>query len=262
VFTFNNPGDDEETRLLNEEAFSYIIFGREYGKKKKTYHLQGYVELAKQTRLTTATKLLGCHTERRMGTQEQAIEYCKKDGDWIERGTPRNQGERGDLDEVRQAAIDGGMRDVVSWANCQQIRVAEKYLQYNEEKRDSITRVIWLWGVSGIGKSRKARVILDELGYDDYYCKNTPNKWWDGYDGHKAVIIDNYSARWKDWDLDYLLNLCDRYEFRVEFKGGSRQFLAEVIIITTVNHPEYVVDDPDSELSRRIESVTEVTGNS
>jgi len=35
--------------------------------------------------------------ERRFGTQTQAIEYCKKEGNWTEAGNKRIQGERTDL---------------------------------------------------------------------------------------------------------------------------------------------------------------------
>lgn len=231
-FTINNWTVDDIEKLLNAK-YTYVITGFEIG-AEGTPHIQGYMELQSQSRLTTLKKFFPrAHIERRMGSQEQAINYCKKDNNFVEDGEYKVQGKRNDLDKVRTIALEQGMRAVTDTFNYQGIKVAEKFLTYNEEPRNWKPTVVWLWGKTGVGKSKLARELCDS---DDIYTKNTGTKWWDGYDKHECVIIDDFRPSW--WDITYMLGLLDRYEFKVEFKGGLRQFVPRKIIVTSALSPE------------------------
>lgn len=231
-FTLNNYTKEEEGDIKKIQ-FSYLIYGVEHGEVNSTPHLQGYIEFDIPTLFNTLKKINSrIHWEPRRGTQFQAITYCKKEGTFYEFGTPKRQGKRTDLDTVRSCAISDGLREVSAIYNLQQIRYAEKYLQYNEIARDDKPHVLWLYGSTGTGKSRKARELFKDT---DFYVKNDGTKWYDGYDGHKNVIIDDFRSSW--WSITEMLSLLDRYEKRVEFKGGSRQFLAQKIIVTSAFHP-------------------------
>jgi hypothetical protein len=79
-------------------------------------------------------------------------------------------------------------------------------------------------------------------------------KWWDGYVGQPYVIIDDYRP-----DLctfSNLLQLFDRYPMRVEFKGGSCQFVAKYIFVTAPKSPRDMwcnrVEEDINQLMRRI----------
>ena len=61
-------------------------------------------------------------------------------------------------------------------------------------------------------------------------------QWWDGYAGESVVII--WDEPDSDIEFGQLLQLCDRYEHRVEVKGGFVQFIAKLIIFTSNFHPE------------------------
>lgn len=253
-FTVNNPTESDKT-TLDGLLCGYIVYGLEKGDSGTT-HYQGYVEFEDKVRLATARNRLGgrAHVEPRRGTQEQAITYCKKDGSHSERGTPYIRGARTDLDRVRESALEGGMRDVSSWANLQGIRVAEKFLSYNEEARNWKMEVTWLCGVTGVGKSMTARKMLGE----DCFTKSEGSKWWDSYDGHTDVIIDDFRDSW--WSLTYMLRLLDRYECLLEVKGGMRQFRAKRVIVTSICHPAgmYAGTGEDiKQLLRRIDNVFE-----
>jgi len=254
-FTLNNY-TEQEIETLKAVNTSYLVYGKEVG-EMKTPHLQGYLEFSTKKRFTTVKKLLGnrYHIEPRRGTQEQAITYCKKDGDVHEQGTPYIQGARADLDQARNDAADNGMRSVTSWGNLQQIKVAEKYLTYNEISRDWETKVIWLWGLTGSGKSRLARELSN---MDDCYIKSEGSKWWDGYDGHEYIIIDDFRSSW--WPLTYMLRLLDRYACLVEVKGGMRQILAKTIIITSLWPPNLTYMGCGEDIKQLERRVSEVRG--
>lgn len=49
-------------------------------------------------------------------------------------------------------------------------------------------RAFWLWGPPGTGKSSSIRTQFPEL-----YAKDPNSKWWDGYSGQQAVLVDDVS---------------------------------------------------------------------
>ena len=97
-FTKNNYEESDIDALLAEERFSYVIFGLEVG-EQGTPHLQGYAEFHKKTKFATIAKKYKMHCEVTRGTQKEAVDYCKKDGNWRERGEPRCGAEVGGLME-------------------------------------------------------------------------------------------------------------------------------------------------------------------
>jgi len=88
------------------------------------------------------------------------------------------------------------------------------------------------------------------------------NKWWDGYCGQSEVIIDDY--RRDLCTFAELLRLFDRYPHTVEFKGGSCQFLAKTIVVTTSKGPKETwegrCDEDLAQLCRRINEIREFRG--
>lgn len=89
-FTKNNYTEDDLQALLHFDRFTYVIMGKEVG-ESGTPHLQGYAEFSKVTKLAGIGKLFKMHTEVTRGTAVQAIDYCKKDGDWVEKGEARDE---------------------------------------------------------------------------------------------------------------------------------------------------------------------------
>jgi len=256
VFTLNNyTKEDIETLQQKDSEWDFIIFGKEIG-EEGTPHLQGYIELKRRLTLKSIKKKIHdrMHLEPRRGSQAQAIEYCKKDGVFVELGKPVEQGARKDLDLCRRMAMESGMRGVSAIGSFQQIRVAEKFLTYNEEIRDFKPEVTWIWGESGAGKSKLARELCDS---DDVYTKNDSSKWFEGYDGHEYLILDDFRDSWMT--ITDFLSLIDRYERRLEFKGGYRQLVAKKIVITSIKAPEemylHAAGEPKEQILRRIDTI-------
>lgn len=179
--------------------------------------------------------------------------YIKKDTIYDSWGEEPNQGKRSDINDVRDMIKNGaGMKEITEKARSyQSMKMAELYFKYHEPVRNWKTQVWWFWGPTGSGKSKAA---YEELGYECYTAMSTA-KWWDGYDGQENVLIDD--MRRDFCKFHELLRLLDRYPLRIETKGGSRQFVAKRIIITSCYPPDYMYDTREDidQLLRRIELV-------
>lgn len=252
-FTLNNYTDDDVS-LLNQVQCQYIVYGYEIG-ESGTPHLQGFIYFAEAKTLSTLKKKVHstAHFESARGTPQQASDYCKKDGEFIERGElPLAQGKRTDLDTIKDVVLNTGkMRDVVLHATSyQSIKMAEQILKYHERKREWKPEVKWYYGPTGTGKTQTA---TEEM--PDCYTTLSTGKWWDGYDAHENILIDDMR---KDFmKFHEILRLLDRYSFTVETKGGTRQILAKRIIITSCYHPQELFETREdiNQLIRRIDEI-------
>ena len=252
VFTLNNYTQEEYNELLEIEA-RYKVIGKEVG-EQGTPHLQGYIYFENPKSMNPLKKInKRIHWEQAKGTPVQASEYCKKENNFYEDGELPSQGRRSDIEEARELVkTTGKIRDVVDKANSfQAIRCAEVILKYHEKPRNWKPEVHWFYGSSGTGKTKLAYEVLGE---DCYTCMGT-GKWFDGYDAHENVLIDDIR---KDFmSFDQFIKLIDRYAYRVETKGGTRQFLARKIIITSPCPPELIWKNTEDkyQLLRRIDVV-------
>lgn len=257
-FTVNNYTDVDYQVCSDLSVISqYLIFGKEVA-STGTKHLQGYIYFKDAKSFSKMQKLLpsGTHIEKAKGTPQQASDYCKKEGDYYESGElPQVSGKRNDLDVVRNIVKEGGkMRDVVDVATSyQSVKMAEQLFKYKEKPRTWKPEVYWYYGATGTGKTKCAYEILGE----DCYTAMSTGKWWEGYDAHDNVLIDDMR---KDFmKFHELLRLLDRYAMKIETKGGSRQFLAKKIIITSCYHPKDLFDTREDvmQLIRRIDHIKE-----
>ncbi|ARO38285.1 replicase [Circovirus sp.] len=250
-FTLNNYSDGEYKNLLESDCWGYIIIGKEVG-EVGTPHLQGYGELKTKKRFTTLkTKFPRVHWEQRRASADAAINYCKKEGNYVERGAPKeNVSQKTAADAIKRVKGGENMRTLVEQPpSLSGIRMCQLWFQYNEKKRDFKSEVYWYWGESGTGKTR---AIAEECR-DGYWHDGT--KWFDGYDAHEEMILDDF--RGSNMKFNFLLKLLDRYPLRLEYKGGYRQMLSKKIYISSIKHPREVYniteqEEPVKQLLRRI----------
>lgn len=255
-FTLNNYTSDEVKDLKGLKC-RYIVLGFEKGEKNGTEHIQGFIQFEKKVRLTKVKKInKRIHWEIMKSNVESAINYCKKDGVFEERGEVIKQGKRNDLLEAKAKVRRSGMRSILGENeeyNLQCIKVCEKMLTYCEKERDFKPEVIWIYGESGKGKTKYINKKCAEVG-DAYWHDGT--QWWDGYDAHSIVVMDDF--RGSNMKMNYLLKLIDRYPHRVQVKGGYRQMLAKTFYISSIEHPKDIYklqDEPIKQLLRRIDEI-------
>lgn len=110
-FTLNNYVQTDLDRLSTPiEGVDYLVYGKETG-ASGTPHLQGTVCFQSRKRLAQVVTAVGqahCSVTRFL---TQSIEYCKKDGDFIEWGNIPNTGskdeKRSDLEEFKASVKEG-----------------------------------------------------------------------------------------------------------------------------------------------------------
>lgn len=251
AFCFTNYDLDFSYEALE---CKYIIVGDETCPTTGKPHHQGYIYFDSARHWEPVRKLFPkeTHIEPAGGSPQHNIDYCSKEKILYERGDRPMMGKRNDIVKVRAILKEtGSMREVVRNVNSYQAcRMGELILKYDERKRDFKPTVRWYWGPTGSGKTKTA---MEET--KDPWVSGKNLKWWEGYDAHAHVIIDDFR---KDFcTFHELLRILDRYEFRIENKGGSRQLLAELIIITSCYKPEDVYDTREDvgQLLRRIDEV-------
>jgi len=110
-FTLNNYTEDDIKRLselVDAGKAEYLVFGKEVG-DSGTPHLQGFITLNRKGRLASVKKLIGSNPHLEIARNVIAsVQYCKKEGDWVEFGQRTNrQGTRSDLDEFKEAVKNG-----------------------------------------------------------------------------------------------------------------------------------------------------------
>lgn len=107
-FTLNNYTQDNVDRIIdNSSSFDYVIFGKEVG-DSGTPHLQGFVSFPNRVRRSVCIDKIGQAHFTVARNIDNSIQYCKKDGDFIEIGTkPSGPGSRSDLESFKLAVATG-----------------------------------------------------------------------------------------------------------------------------------------------------------
>jgi hypothetical protein len=274
MFTLNNYTDDEVT-ALNQIGLSidtgaivrFIIWGKEIAPSTRTPHLQGYVEFTAKRTPRQVHDVVGqrAWVEPRRGTQEQAIQYCKKEGDFTEFGTASTG--------VRPAAKKKmTMTEMAEYEKENGLAaLAESALSHSDFKgyffrRQFIIKptaefrkvdVKWFFGATGTGKTRCAMHEIKESGMDVFVKMG--GTWFDGYQGEEVILMDD--LRENDVDFNVLLRLTGGYSGRYPVKGSSVVIHPKVVYITAPSRPHSIfrTSDNDSiaQLERRITDIRE-----
>jgi len=282
-FTLNNYQECEVNMMkdfLTSHA-DYHIVHYEVG-KQGTPHLQGYFRL-KNTAVSSAihkkpgfkrASLFICK-----GTEEQNIKYCSKGGPdslCSTSGIPQpGQGARSDLKEAAARVRDGGHKAIKAIAQ-ETPEVIVKYGRGFKELLEvldvprSLTaapEAVWYYGESGSGKSMAAYALAakkcEDMQAEQVELDSGLFPFCDGYRDEEVIILNDFRQKnhhGQDIPLDLLLKMVDRFPFRVNIKGSSRQIKGKVFIFTNTQHPSHFFteggsSEPQKQWLRRITRV-------
>lgn len=200
-------------------------------------HWQLFVGFKKPTRLRPIKQLFGqsCHAEP---TRSAAAEkYVFKEDTCVQEtrfslGTKAiKRADSDDWDTIRELAKTGELERIPSDVYIRYYSSLKKISVEFSKPGGIQKQVIVYWGATGLGKSRKA---WHQAG-DDAYPKTPTTKFWDGYNGQQAVVIDEFRGQ---IEISHMLRWLDRYPCLVEIKGSSVVLRARSIWITSNISPE------------------------
>lgn len=256
VFTWNSysASDEDSLRIeLEGGVVRYCCYGRERAPTTGRNHLQGVIYFAKPRRFGGVKRWFAnlgghdVHIEPMRGTIEQAIAYCKKDGDFFEHGTaPKYAGSRklaGKREKDRWKSIRATCENQ-QFANlpddfvCRYPGNPQRIFQLSlaskaPKERDDLENY-WLWGETGTGKSRSARAWCRAKGYSLYLKDAT--KWWDNYSGEHVALIEEFGPEEAKALGQLLKRWTDHYPFPGEIKCAPSRPMRPPIVIVTSNY--------------------------
>lgn len=183
TFTRNSYTDSDVSRIKDLDTNApgkvvYCIAGKEVS-STGTPHLQGFISFQKQTSFTQAQAILGGKPHLEICRSiPHAIEYCKKDGDYLQYGTPPANQLNGTRNEFQGFidAVKGGVRDRKilreTHANimARYPRYAEAILRDYRVKQDIVILPLRAWQQSVLDyiinpvHPREVVFVIDEKG--------------------------------------------------------------------------------------------------
>lgn len=217
---------------------------KESGSNTGREHWQLFVSFKRAVRLAAVRKCFGTRVHAEPSRSEAAEDYVFKDdtaiaGTRFELGSkPFKRNSKTDWESAKQCAKEGRLDDCPPDVYIKYYRTLKAIAMDNMNKPTDKTAPtgIWIFGAPGVGKSFYAR-----QHYGSSLYLKAQNKWWDGYQGEKNVLLDDFDCK----ALGHYIKIwADAYAFMAECKGSSIQIRPDNFIITSNYMPEDIFDDP------------------
>jgi len=251
-FTWHKYTDEDWNGITLTEC-KYILVSKELGDEGVTPHLQGYIVFDSLKSLKQMKELFNdkVHWEPAKGNASSNYAYIAKEGGEIaEMGErPADPGRSGGVSQQEKWATALKLaREGKEQEDAQIAFVHGKTCLWHRERAlrnrvlpDTEEKMLWYWGESRTGKSRAAREQFPGA------YRKACNKWWDEYEDHEYVIIEDFDKR-HEMLVHHLKIWGDRYPFLGEVKGGSRLMRPKVVIVTSNKHPNEIWHDVEGDL--------------
>lgn len=234
-----------DTHLDN--AIKYHLISRELHADGEP-HIHAYIVLTKKVKFSPTRFDLGHYHGNYQPARDPAAckLYVKKHGDFIE-SDPDDDSQLGKrasrnkvfIQEDSHSLVDSGRITLFQLPGLVKAKALYRSMQSRHDA--GLRRCLWLHGLPGVGKSFWVRAREPSL-----YIK-PQSKWWDGYSGETAVLIDDFDRHGACLS-HYLKIWADRYDFSAELKGASIRPNYTRFYITSNYKPEDIFGSEDPAL--------------
>lgn len=286
-FTWNNYPDDwkeiledalDEYTEQSSNVCSYVLVGKEVGTQEETPHLHGFLTFDKAVTRPAQT-FFQAHWEV-VRNIEHWITYCKKDGDFWEKGSaPRKRGKQGErtdledfIDSVKQSFEDG-VHYTPRLARANYPSIAAQYPKFVKEiisdykpKRVPEPHALRLWQqelnarLNREADARTIEFIVDKVGntgktWFSMYYRNLhenvqlipPGKYADmAYlveEQTRVFFIDTPREKMEYFQYSFLEHLKDGHVFSSKYVPEHKEWSHNVHVVVLMN------DEPAQQVS-------------
>lgn len=225
--TFGTQAEEIIKRCQSVGVIRFIVFGIEICPDTGRVHFQGYLQCKKVTNMKQLRELMSevglsnSHLEIAIKDAKTNIAYCEEDGVVYRYGTPLQQGQRRDLEHIKEMVSDGNnLRDIAMAHPGDFIRYhkgIEKYIDVltEPEMKYEKVEVTVIVGQPGSGKTRYVYEHAKSLYVVPPPFNNTI--WFDGYRDQEDILFDDFDG----WvPFKFMLQLMDGYPMKLPAKGS------------------------------------------
>lgn len=256
MLTINQIDKYEEIKkhMLDRKSFRYLLAGKEIAPETGHEHIHMYVEF---TNSIYVSKKMCCNQRVDVvKSKTQAMDYCQKDCEVIDEiGKPSHQGSS-TVKELMECKNPSELdpRMFKTWKEVKQWNQAHTISEWYCPDKE----VIWIYGDSGVGKTKRAGELAGDNLVDRVKCTNG---FWQGVsfdDNVKWCIYDDF--RDSHMHPSELISFCDYYRNNMNVKGSSVLNHYDHIIITSVQDPHEIYpnmkdEEPKQQWLRRIKII-------
>lgn len=237
-------------------------------------HFQVLIQNPEPIRFTTLKhRLPVAHLEKRRGSISEALAYVTKEETRVA-SLPGNgtiipsdgPGSRSDLEEMRQAILDGSTPNEVLLADPKSFRYGRHLRDLHEaaqaERWRTETRDVkahYVWGATGVGKTRS---ILEKHGPENVYRATNYKHPFDNYQGQPVLALDEFYG---GIEFNLLLNMLDPYPMQLPARYSNKWAAYETVYVVSnvplsKQYTQVQFSNPEGykALLRRFESVEEM----
>lgn len=247
---------------FDERTMRWLIYAPEYT-KDGLFHWQTFIYFKNQMTGSAFSKkfsqicdgrLKGCHSDKMRGSLEDQLNYIRgpyDDGkgktkpynpEWKEFGSMPKQGERTDLDILKNQILRGDKTvDDICIENPIMVHQYGRTLDRIEDIslrrkwRTEMTKGIWLYGGTGKGKTHYWNKVL-KYSPETHYLWQKDEEFQCGYKQQKYVIIDEFRTQ---IPFGKLLELVNDAPYSIKRKGREPiPFKSDYVIVTSPCSPE------------------------